>query len=125
MDHKTIGREFCMITYSTNWMGPIVTKWYEDNNIPYEMETILVNTTPKEYKRYKSYSCGRIDVYGLDETEFYGGKHEYGLAPMETESWNILSEFLHEYRTLERTSYDDLINEFETLTGHEIQWLKK
>jgi hypothetical protein len=114
-----------MIRYSTNWMGPIVTKWYDDNNIPYTMETILVSTTPREYKKYKSYSCGRIDIYGLDEEEFYDGKYEYGLAPMETESWNILSEFLNEYKSIELASYDDLIYEFKTQTGHEIQWLKK
>ena len=27
-----------MITYSTNWMGPVSTHWYEENNIPYVLK---------------------------------------------------------------------------------------
>ena len=27
-----------MIYYSTNWMGPISTRWYDERNIPFELK---------------------------------------------------------------------------------------
>ena len=43
----------------------------------------------KEYKDFtENYSCGRIDIHGLDNEEYYGGQHEYSLSVMRTEDWN-------------------------------------
>lgn len=115
-----------MVHYSTNWMGPISTKWYEDRDVPFEMRETSGKILPKaKYKHFlKSYSCGRIDIYGLNEEEHWGGKSEYGLGVMETESWNILSDFLDDYESSDLISYDDLINHFETKSGHKIKWLE-
>ena len=63
-----------MITYSTNWMGPVSTRWYEDRKVPFEWRETSGKIFEKmEYRHYlESYSCGRIDIYGLDETEHLG-----------------------------------------------------
>ena len=95
-----------MISYSTNWMGPVSTKWYEDRNIP---EGI-------------NYSCGRIDIYGLDEEEYWCGKHEYGLAPMRTEDWNDFSEWLDHITCKFMLKLDTLIHLFEITHKRKIRW---
>ena len=113
-----------MINYSTNWMGPIATRWYEDRNIPFEIRETSGKILPKtEYKHFlESYSCGRIDIYGLDEDEYWGGKSEYGVGVMKTESWNLLSDYLDDYESRELVSYEDLIEDFETRSKHKIEW---
>lgn len=95
-----------MISYSTNWMGPVSTKWYEDRGIPEGVD----------------YSCGRIDIYGLDEEEYWCGRHEYGVAPMLNEDWNALSDWLDELETYELTTYEELIHQFEHYNGKAITW---
>jgi len=113
-----------MISYSTNWMGPVSTRWYEDNNIPFEWRETSGKILPKaKYKHFlESYSAGRIDIYGLDESEHWGGKSEYGVAPMRTEDWNALSDWLDEMQTEEVVGYYRLIEMFEQQTRHKIEW---
>lgn len=113
-----------MITYSTNWMGPVATRWYEERNIPFVMKKTSGKLLPAvEYKDYlESYSCGRIDIYGLDEEEYWCGKHEYGLAPMRTEDWNAFSDWLDEMDTDELWSYDKLIEHFQYYNKADIRW---
>jgi hypothetical protein len=113
-----------MIQYSTNWMGPIATRWYEERSIPYVLKKTSGKILPAvEYKDYtESYSCGRIDIYGLDESEYWGGKSEYGVPVMKTESWNLLSDYLNDYESSELVSYEDLIEDFEVRTNHKIEW---
>ena len=114
-----------MISYSTNWMGPIATRWYEERDIPFEIRETSGKILPKtEYKHFlESYSCGRIDIYGLDEQEYYAGKNEYGLAPMLTEDWNALGDWLDntedEYIVM---TYKELIHQFENHYGKPIRW---
>mgnify|MGYP003678728728 FL=1 len=114
-----------MISYSTNWMGPIATRWYEERDIPFEIRETSGKILPKtEYKHFlESYSCGRIDIYGLDEQEYYAGKKEYGLAPMLTEDWNALGDWLDniedEYIVM---TYKELIHQFENHYGKPIRW---
>ena len=108
-------------------MGPIATRWYEERNIPYVLKktsgNVLWGSPPVEYKDFtESYSCGRIDIYGLDESEHWGGKSEYSLGVMKTESWNLLSDYLNDYESSELVSYDDLIEDFETRSKHKIEW---
>ena len=113
-----------MIHYSTNWMGPITTRWYEEHNIPYVLKKTSGKVLPPvEYKDFtESYSCGRIDIYGLDESEHWGGKAEYSVPVMKTESWNLLSDYLDDYESSELVSYEDLIEDFETRSKHKIEW---
>ena len=104
------------VSYSTNWMGPISLSWYKERGL---LEEGSVEPTTW-------YSAGRIDIYGLDETEYYGGLHEYRLRPMHSEDWNTLSEWLNELETTELWDYGMLISIFESevLNGREIRWMK-
>ena len=95
-----------MITYSTNLMGPINDYWYQVRDL-----------------KIGSAAAGRIDIYGLDETEYYGGMSEYSLEPMSRESWERFSDWLDDLETEELWSYDRLIKEFESQYG-EIEWVK-
>ena len=112
------------VSYSTNWMGPVATRWYEDNNIPFEWRETSGKILPKaKYKHFlESYSCGRIDIRGLDEEENYGGWGEYGVAPMLTEDWNAFSYWLDEMQTEDLWTYDKLIEHFQYYYKKEIRW---
>lgn len=118
-----------MISYSANWMGPISTRWYEERDIPFEIKKTTGNILPVvEYKEYlESYSCGRIDIRGLDEEENYNGWSEYGVAPMLTEDWSLLSDWLDDLTTVGLWEYDMLISIFEAevLNGRKIRWFNK
>jgi len=113
-----------MVTYSINWMGPVSTKWYEDRDIPFEMRETSGEILPKvEYKHFlESYSCGRIDIYGLDYDKYYAGRDEYSLAPMKTNDWNYLGDWLDNLETEQRLGYTSLIQQFEEYLGRDIQW---
>lgn len=93
-----------MITYSTNWMGPINSDWIAKHG---------------EY-----WAAGRIDIYDVP------GEHyplEYSLPPMHVEDWNALSDWLDDLTTTELWEYDMLISIFEgeVLNGREIRWCKE
>lgn len=113
-----------MVSYSTNWMGPVATRWYEERNIPFEIRETSGKILPKtEYKHFlESYSCGRIDIYGLDESEHWGGKSEYSVSPMRTEDWNALSDWLDDFETHELWSFDDIITQYEQERDTKIMW---
>ena len=102
-----------MITYSTNWMGPIALKWYRDRGLLEEG-----SVEPTIY-----YSAGRIDIRGLDETEYWNGWHEYGVDPMRAEDWGALSVWLDNLKTKELLPYDELIEQFEEYYGKKIRWI--
>lgn len=90
-----------MVSYSTNWMGPINQKWIEENG--------------------DCWSAGRIDIYGAP------GEHypiEYGLPPMHRDDWNALSYWLEEMQTEELWTYEKLIEHFQYWYGKEIRWWK-
>ena len=101
-----------MITYSTNWMGPVALRWYRERGL---LEEGSVHPT-------QHYAAGRIDIRGLDETEYYCGWSEYGLAPMMSEDWGALTKWLDTLQTDVLLSYDELINRFETETNCNIMW---
>ena len=105
-------------------MGPVSTRWYEENNIPYVLKMTSGRFGPaKEYKDFtESYSCGRIDIHGLDNEEYYGGQHEYSLSVMRTEDWNALGSWLDKLETDELMPYDLLIEQFETHYKKQIRW---
>ena len=90
-----------MITYSTNWMGPINQKWIEEHG---------------DY-----WSAGRIDICGVPD-EPWG--LEYGLAPMHSEDWNALGDYLWDFESEELIPYDTLIEQFEEHYGKKIRWVE-
>lgn len=93
-----------MITYRLNWMGPVNKKWIEKYGI--------------------DWSCGRVDIYGLDETEYFDGKHEYAAHPMRRLSWGMFGHWLSKRKDTELVPLQDLVADFEAETGHEIEWLE-
>ena len=100
-----------MISYSTNWMGPINLHWYEERGL---LEEDGVTPTIR-------YSAGRIDI--RDDSKFgYDGWNEYSVAPMHGEDWNALSDYLDDLTTEELLPYDALIEQFETHYGKKIRW---
>jgi len=100
-----------MITYSTNWMGPINLHWYKERGL---LEEDGVTPTIR-------YSAGRIDIRD-DTKEGYDGWDEYSVAPMHSEDWNTLSDYLWDLETEELLSYNELIEQFETHYGKRIRW---
>lgn len=92
-----------MITYDTNFMGPIAIWWYEKYNIDHTKE---------------SWAGGRIDVYGTDCP--YG--EEIGLPIMDGESWSMLTEWLSYLETEEVLTLDEIVTMFEHETSHKINW---
>jgi len=103
-----------MITYSTNWMGPINLHWYEERGL---LEEDGVTPTIR-------YSAGRIDIRD-DSKEGYDGWNEYGVSPMHGEDWNALGDYLEELTTEELLPYDTLIEQFETHYGKRIRWAEE
>ena len=120
-----------MITYSTNWMGPINLRWYEERGLTEKKtrivteDSILLEMGRKvgdvlEYDEVTTYySGGRIDIRGVPD-EPWG--LEYGVAPMHGEDWNALSDYLWDLTTEELLSYNTLIEQFETHYGKRIRW---
>ena len=94
-----------MITYSTNWMGPVSLRWYAERGISPDVH----------------YSCGRIDIRDSSK-DGYDGWDEYSVAPMHTEDWNALSDFLDRLHGETVIPYDTLIMLFEAEYGKKIRW---
>jgi len=90
-----------MISYSINWMGPINKKWIEEHGA--------------------CWSTGRIDIRDSSK-DGYDGWDEYSLAPMHTEDWNALSNFLDRLKGETVMPYDSLIMLFEAEYGKKIRW---
>ena len=120
-----------MITYSTNWMGPINLNWYRERGLTEKKtrivteDSILLEMGRKvgdvlEYDEVTTYySGGRIDIRGVPD-EPWG--LEYGVAPMHGEDWNALSDYLWDLTTEDLLSYNELIEQFETHYGKKIRW---
>ena len=120
-----------MITYSTNWMGPINLNWYRERGLTEKKtrvvteDSVLVEMGRKvgdvlEYDEVTTYySGGRIDIRGVPD-EPWG--LEYGVAPMHREDWNALGDYLWDLTTEDLLSYNTLIEQFETHYGKKIRW---
>ena len=120
-----------MITYNTNWMGPVSMDWYRERGLTRQVSEVLEkdqtfgDLKAGETWTYEDitehYACGRIDI--RDNTkEGYDGWDEYDLEPMHSEDWNALSEYLWDLTTETQLSYDELITSFEEYYGKKIRW---
>jgi hypothetical protein len=124
-----------MISYLTNYMGPINIDWYRERGFtgtrvrPLNEYDISVREgraqvgDPVEVEEV-TVPCGggRIDIYGLDESEYYGGMHEYSVPPMKMESWGRLTEWLDEFETKELWTFEQIIEEFER-NNEPVEWI--
>jgi hypothetical protein len=130
-----------MITYSTNWMGPISIDWFRDRGltkvvtltVESEMQRdilrrsrpdIEVGDTFEREEITTYYGAGRIDI--RDDTKHgYDGWNEYSLPPMHGEDWNSFSEWLDDFTTERLFSFDELIAQYEQESGTVIRWWKE
>ena len=99
-DSLQVEGEEHMITYSTNWMGPINAKWIKDHG--------------------EHWSAGRIDIYGTDDAY----PEEMGLPTMHAEDWNRFSGWLDKFQTDEIWWLDRLVAEYQK-TNPPIRWHKE
>lgn len=112
-----------MVHYSTNWMGPVNIQWYRDRGLAVEVTKVCDfdskysnlkrGDTYKYWDITEHYSAGRIDISTGDE---------YGLAPMKSEDWSLLSNWLDDYVTPEVVSKQTLIADFEKHLKRSIRW---
>ncbi|QEG11272.1 hypothetical protein KPN4_86 [Klebsiella phage KPN4] len=114
-----------MITYSTNFMGPVSNNWYTRMGIPYT-EVTEPNRfadggqlTRKVFA--KRYAGGRIDVHGTDD--YFG--QEIGVPIMEAESWNELQQFLWTFSSDKVLTLEQIVQALEDETGFRIVWFKE
>jgi len=99
-----------MITYSTNWMGPVNMNWYRDRGLLDSKGVVTLY-----------YSAGRIDIRDGSK-EGYDGWHEYSLPPMHGEDWNDFSEWLESFQTNELWELEDIVKLYESASGRKIRW---
>ena len=121
-----------MISYSTNWMGPISMTWFRDRGLT-EYTTKVQKEDCKYTGRKKgevysheeiaiSYSAGRIDIYGVPG-ELY--PIEYSLPIMRSEDWNLFSTWLDDLETETLWTFEQILEEYRQDTGHVIRWWKE
>lgn len=120
-----------MISYSTNWMGPVNIDWYRNRGLTRRVSKVLEEGRtfyPKGLKAGDTweydeiilyYSGGRIDIRGVPD-EPWG--LEYGLSPMHGEDWNDFSGWLDDFKTYDLWTLDDLTVEYENVSGKKIRW---
>lgn len=133
------------VSYWTNFMGPISMSWYRHRGLTHmvtktcDSELIRNALRTSKVLNYPDieigdtyeleeitvhYAGGRIDIFGLDPEEYYGGKDEYGLDVMHGEDWAALSDWLDEFESEEQVPYEELIEQFEEYYGQKIRWWK-
>jgi hypothetical protein len=98
-----------MVTYSTNWMGPVNLNWYKDRDLLDESGEIT-----------ERYAGGRIDVYDVTDGELFCP--EYSLPPMLEEDYGAFSAWLEELQTETLWSFKKLVEHFEHYHGKKIRW---
>jgi hypothetical protein len=124
-----------MITYSTNFMGPISMDWFRNRGLTEkrtkiaEEGSILVELCRRkvgdvlEYDEVTThYGGGRIDIRGMDPEEYYNGWYEYSLPIMHGEDFNAFSDWLDTLITDDLWTFDHLIEMFEKHYGKQIRW---
>jgi len=120
-----------VVTYSTNWMGPISLDWFRKRGLTREVSVVLeedqkfgdlkAGDTWTYAEITTNYAGGRIDI--RDDSKYgYDGWDEYGVAPMHIEDWNALSDFLDKLSGEKVVPYESLIMLFEAQYGKKIRW---
>jgi hypothetical protein len=122
-----------MITYSTNFMGPISIQWYVERGLTKKVKRVHRSNIIAESKGARVgdeyevdevteyYAGGRIDIRD-DSKEGYDGWDEYSVKIMHGEDWNALSDWLDGLTTDTLWGYNELIEQFESQYGKKIRW---
>lgn len=87
-----------MVSYNTNWMGPVSLNWTEKNG--------------------NDWCVGRIDVYGTGSDY----PEELHLPTMKSDDWYRFSSWLDTIKTVEMLTTEQLVDWYETETGWRITW---
>lgn len=118
-----------MISYSTNWMGPIGMWWFRDNG--FTETTTVVASEDNELTGAKRgdvieretiteyWYGGRIDICGTDSP--FG--EEMSLPIMDGPSYASFSDWLEQFETDSVWTLDQLVREFER-THNQIRWFE-
>lgn len=91
-----------MITYSTNWMGPINSDWIKEHG--------------------DCWAAGRIDIYGVPDEPY---PIEYSLPVMNSIDWEDFSKWLDDLETEELLSLEGILEKYFVDTGRIIRWWKE
>ena len=118
------------IHYSTNWMGPVVMRWYRDRGLTKTVVTTLTeNSLTVKWGNNKAgdvvehediteqWAGGRIDVYGTGDP--YG--YELGLPIMHSEDYNRFSDWLKTFETDDVWTLAQLVEMYERVNP-KIRW---
>ena len=100
-----------MISYSTNWMGPINIQWYKDRGLTKEAEprwSELLQKTIQPTEITEHWAGGRIDIRGTDNP--YGD--ETGLPIMHGEDFACFSDWLNGYKTEEIQNFKEILKAY-------------
>lgn len=109
-----------MISYSTNWMGPVSLNWYEDRNLV-TIKTEMIQGQLIETKDItQRWSGGRIDVHG-EGLGPYGD--EIGLPVMRNDCYRQFSGWLSTFQTDDVWTLTQLV-EFYEKSNPKIIWAK-
>jgi len=116
------------VRYSTNWMGVVNLKWYEDRGLLKKIkrtlteDSTLTNRKAGDVVEYseiiQEYSCGRIDCRGEDLGQF---GDEIGVDPMKAESWHRFGNWLNTFETDAMWTLEELVEMYER-TNPKIEW---
>jgi hypothetical protein len=107
-----------MITYSTNWMGPVSLHWYRARGLTQVKHHVGENDCMlyKAGEAFTSetitthYSCGRIDVHNVPN-EPYGD--EISVPPMLSTDWAMFGNWLDTVQTMSVWTLADLVTAYE------------
>ena len=113
-----------MISYSTNFMGPISLNWFRERGLLMPPVTrwsgfLKKEITVEEIKQ--EYRGGRIDIYGTED----GFPEEIALPVMLGEDWNRFSKWLDSYKTETVKTLDEIIESYYNDGNNEIRWWKE
>jgi len=115
------------IRYSTNWMGPVSMRWYQERGlvetkmVTLEHDSMIIGRKAGEQYEIEvvtqQYSCGRIDVMGTGDP--YG--EEIGVPPMTSEDWYRFGLWLDTFETDAVWTLDQLVELYERVNP-KITW---